>query len=340
MNGGLLLRLSVDMGIDLGTATSLVYIKNRGIVLKEPSVVIIDRDTNEVKAVGEEARQMLGRTPGNVMAVRPLRQGVVSDLEITERMLRYFISKSLGRRILRRPRISICVPSETTQVEKRAVEDAAYQAGARDVSIIEEPVAAAIGAGIDIRKPCGNLIVDIGGGTTDIAVICFSGTVTGSSIKVAGDNFDEAIIRYIKNYHHLLIGEKTAQDIKINIGCAWPRPEMLTMQIRGRNLATGLPKTLVITSDEMLEVLREPSETIANTVKEVLERTPPELVGDIYERGIVMTGGGSLLYGLDQLIEDKIGVNTVIADNPTEVVCIGTGLYIDMINEKKEKKAE
>lgn len=326
------------MGIDLGTATSLVYIKGKGIVVREPSVVIVDRNTNEVKAIGEEGNQMIGRTPGNLIAVRPLRQGVVSDYDITERMLRYFIAKAIGRSMLRRPRVAICVPSETTQMEKKAVEDATYQAGAREVSIIEEPLAAAIGAGIDISRPCGNMIVDIGGGTTDIAVISLNGTVVSSSIKVAGDVCDEAIIHYLRKNHGLLIGERTAQEIKLNIGCVWPRPDMMTMQVRGRNIATGLPKTLVITSDEMLEALREPSEKIANTVREVLERTPPELVGDIYDRGIVMTGGGSLLYGLDQLIEDKVGVNVVIADKPMDVVCIGTGLFLDTLRAKKSRK--
>ena len=275
------MMLSTDIGIDLGTASILVYIKGRGVVLKEPSVVAFDRDTNQIKAIGEEARLMIGRTPGNIVAVRPLRQGVISDYTVTEKMLKYFIKKAVGKKTLRKPRISVCIPSGATEVEKKAVEDATYQAGAREVTIIEEPVAAAIGAGIDISKACGNMIVDIGGGTSDIAVISLGGTVVSTSVKVAGDDFDEAIVRYMRKKHNLLIGERTAEDIKINIGCADKRPEVATMDVRGRNLVTGLPKTISITSDETLEALREPAMSIVDAVHSVLEKTPPELAADL-----------------------------------------------------------
>ena len=326
---------SMDIGVDLGTASVLVYIKGRGVVLKEPSVVAYDRDTNEIREIGEEARKMIGRTPGNIVAIRPLRQGVISDYDITEKMLKYFLRKAMGRKTLRKPRISVCIPSGATEVEKKAVEDAAYQAGAREVSIIEEPIAAAIGAGIDISKPCGNMIVDIGGGTSDIAVISLGGTVVSTSVKVAGDNFDDAIVKYMRKKHNLLIGERTAEEIKISIGCAYPRPEMVTMDVRGRNLVTGLPKTLTVTSDEILDALKEPAMQIVEAVLNVLEATPPELAADIYDRGIVMTGGGSLLNGLDELIEEKTGINTVIADDPMRVVAIGTGRFIEFIHSNR-----
>ncbi len=327
--------LSMDIGVDLGTASVLVYIKGRGVVLKEPSVVAYDRDTNEIREIGEEARKMIGRTPGNIVAIRPLRQGVISDYDITEEMLKYFLRKAMGRRTLRKPRISVCIPSGATEVEKKAVEDATYQAGAREVSIIEEPIAAAIGAGIDISKPCGNMIVDIGGGTTDIAVISLGGTVVSTSVKVAGDNFDDAIVKYMRKKHNLLIGERTAEEIKISIGCAYPRPEMITMDVRGRNLVTGLPKIMTVTSDEILDALKEPAMQIVEAVLNVLERTPPELASDVYERGIVMTGGGSLLSGLDELIEQKTGINTMIADDPMRVVAIGTGKFIEFIHSNR-----
>ncbi len=324
--------LSTDIGIDLGTASILVYIKGKGVVLKEPSVVAFDRDTGKVKAIGEEARLMIGRTPGNIIAVRPLRQGVISDYTVTEKMLKYFIKKAVGRKTFRKPRISVCIPSGATEVEKKAVEDATYAAGARDVQIIEEPVAAAIGAGIDIAKPCGNMIVDIGGGTSDIAVISLGGTVVSTSVKVAGDDFDEAIVRFMRKKHNLLIGERTAEDIKINIGSAYKRAELATMEVRGRNLVTGLPKTITITSDETLEALREPAMQIVDAVHNVLEKTPPELAADIFDRGIVMTGGGSLLNGLDTLIQEKTSINTTIADDPLTAVAIGTGKYIELLS--------
>ena len=329
-----------DIGIDLGTASILVYIKGKGVVLKEPSVVAFDRDTNKIKAIGEEARLMLGRTPGNIVAVRPLRQGVISDYTVTEKMLSYFISRTVGKSLFgRKPRISVCVPSGATEVEKKAVEDATYQAGAREVSIIEEPVAAAIGAGIDIAKPCGNMIVDIGGGTADIAVISLGGVVVSNSIKVAGDDFDEAIVRFMRKKHNLLIGERTAEEIKINVGTVYKRPENLTMDVRGRNLVTGLPKTVTVTSEETEEALREPAYQIVDAVHNVLERTPPELAADISDRGIVLTGGGSLIQGLEELIEEKTGINTMTAEDPLTAVAIGTGKYIEYLadDDKKSK---
>ena len=329
-----------DIGIDLGTASVLVYVKGKGVVLKEPSVVAFDRNTNKIKAIGEEARLMLGRTPGNIVAVRPLRQGVISDYTVTEKMLSYFISRTVGKSLFgRKPRISVCVPSGATEVEKKAVEDATYQAGAREVSIIEEPVAAAIGAGIDIAKPCGNMIVDIGGGTADIAVISLGGVVVSNSIKVAGDDFDEAIVRFMRKKHNLLIGERTAEEIKINVGTVYKRPENLTMDVRGRNLVTGLPKTVTVTAEETEEALREPAYQIVDAVHNVLERTPPELAADISDRGIVLTGGGSLIQGLEELIEEKTGINTMTAEDPLTAVAIGTGKYIEYLadDDKKSK---
>ena len=327
---------SSDIGIDLGTASILVYVKGKGVVLKEPSVVAYDRDTEQIMAIGEEARLMLGRTPGNIVAVRPLRQGVISDYKTTEKMLKYFIQKAVGKSFFgRRPRISVCVPSGVTDVEKRAVEDATYQAGARDVYIIEEPVAAAIGAGIDISRPCGNMIVDIGGGTSDIAVISLDGVVVSSSIKVAGDDFDDAIVRFMRKRHNLLIGERSAEEIKINIGTCYKRPENISMDIRGRNLVTGLPKTVTVSSDETEEVLREVTSQIVDAVHSVLERTPPELAADIADRGIVLTGGGALLHGLEDLIEENTGITTMTAEEPLTAVAIGTGKYIEFLSERK-----
>ena len=335
-----MLGFGQDIGIDLGTATIIAYVKGKGVVLREPSVVAVDNNTKEVLAVGHEARRMLGRTPGNIVAVRPLRQGVISDYTVTEKMLSYFISRTVGKSLFgRKPRISVCVPSGATEVEKKAVEDATYQAGAREVSIIEEPVAAAIGAGIDIAKPCGNMIVDIGGGTADIAVISLGGVVVSNSIKVAGDDFDEAIVRFMRKKHNLLIGERTAEEIKINVGTVYKRPENLTMDVRGRNLVTGLPKTVTVTSEETEEALREPAYQIVDAVHNVLERTPPELAADISDRGIVLTGGGSLIQGLEELIEEKTGINTMTAEDPLTAVAIGTGKYIEYLadDDKKSK---
>ena len=327
---------SSDIGIDLGTASILVYVKGKGVVLKEPSVVAYDRDTEQIMAIGEEASLLLGRTPGYFVAVRPRRQGVISDYKTTEKMLKYFIQKAVGKSFFgRRPRISVCVPSGVTDVEKRAVEDATYQAGARDVYIIEEPVAAAIGAGIDISRPCGNMIVDIGGGTSDIAVISLDGVVVSSSIKVAGDDFDDAIVRFMRKRHNLLIGERSAEEIKINIGTCYKRPENISMDIRGRNLVTGLPKTVTVSSDETEEALREVTSQIVDAVHSVLERTPPELAADIADRGIVLTGGGALLHGLEDLIEENTGITTMTAEEPLTAVAIGTGKYIEFLSERK-----
>ncbi len=323
--------LGLDIGIDLGTATVLIYVKGRGIVLQEPSVVAIDKDTNKFLAIGEEARRMLGRTPGNIVAIRPLRDGVISDYEITERMLRYFINKICGSHYLKlfRPRIMVCVPSGVTEVERRAVFDAAIQAGARKTYLIEEPIAAAIGAGIDISKACGSMVVDVGGGTTDIAVISLGGIVVSTSIKVAGDKFDEHIVRYMRKKHNVMIGERTAEELKINIGTVYPRVQEVSMDIRGRNLVSGLPKTITVTSSEIMEALEEPISSVVEAVHSVLERTPPELAADISDRGIVMTGGGSLIYGLDKLLQEKTGINVIIADDAISCVALGTGKALD-----------
>ena len=319
------------IGIDLGTATVLVHLKGKGIVLREPSVVAIDRNSGTVVSVGEEARRMLGKTPGNIVAIKPLKDGVISDYTVTEKMLKYFIQKAVGKQRFRKPLISICVPSQVTEVERKAVEDAAFQAGARDVKIIEEPIAAAIGAGIDIARPCGNMIVDIGGGTSDIAVISLGGTVVSASIKIAGDDFDEAIVRYMRKKHNLLIGERTAEDIKIRIGSAFPRPESVTIDVRGRNLVTGLPKTITVSSEETEEALKDTTSQIVEAVHGVLEKTPPELAADIADRGIVLTGGGSLLYGLEELIESKTNITTMTAEEPMTAVAIGTGKYVEFL---------
>lgn len=321
-----------DIGIDLGTASVLVYIKGKGIVLKEPSVVAIDRNNNKILAVGEEARLMLGRTPGNIVATRPLREGVISDYDVTEKMLRYFIDKAVGRKRLFKPRMIVCVPSGVTEVEKRAVIDAANNAGARSTRLIEEPIAAAIGAGLDISKASGNMVIDIGGGTSDIAVISLGGIVVSTSIKIAGDKFDEAIVRYMRKKHNIMIGERTAEELKINIGTAYPREEVVKIEVRGRNLISGLPKTIEVTSDEMLEALSEPVATIADAVHSVLERTPPELSADISDRGIVMTGGGSLLYGLDMLIAKRTGIPVYVAQEAISCVALGTGKSLDHID--------
>ena len=328
-----------DIGIDLGTATVIAYVKGKGIVLREPSVVAVDRNSGDVLAVGQEARRMLGRTPGNIIATRPLREGVISDYTVTEKMLKYFINKVCGKFIFA-PRIMICIPSQVTEVEKRAVIDAASQAGARKVYLIEEPIAAAIGAGIDISKPCGNMIVDIGGGTTDIAVISLGGSVVSTSLKVAGDKLDEAIVKYIKRKHNIMIGERTAEDLKINIGCVYPKIQDVEMDIRGRDLVTGLPKTVTVYSSEMLEALIEPAMMIVDAVHSVLERTPPELASDISDRGIYMTGGGCLVDGLDKLLHEKTGINVMIAEDAVSCVALGTGKALDNLDalDGKTKK--
>ena len=323
--------LTTDIGSDLGTASILVFVRGKGVVLKEPSVVAFDRDSGKIRAIGEEARLMIGRTPENIVAVRPLKEGVISDYRVTEKMLKYFIQKAVGRRLLKKPRISVCVPSGATEVERMAVEEAAMAAGAREVAIIEEPLAAAIGAGIDINRPCGNMIVDIGGGTSDIAVISLGGTVVSTSIKIAGNDFDEAIVRYMRKQHNLLIGDQTAEEIKIKVGCAYPLPEVKKMDVKGRNLVTGLPKNVTVSSEETEEALRDATSQIVEAVHSVLEKTPPELASDIADRGIVMTGGGSLLQGLDQLIESGTGIHTMVAQDPMKCVAIGTGKFLEFL---------
>ncbi|HQD41013.1 MAG TPA: rod shape-determining protein [Bacillota bacterium] len=324
-----MLDLNVEMGIDLGTASVLVYVRKKGVVLNEPSVVALDKNTDKILAVGEEARQMLGRTPGNIVAIRPLKDGVISDFEITERMLKHFIQKACGTRRIFKPRVIICVPSGVTQVEKRAVIDAANQAGARKTYLIEEPVAAAIGAGLDISKPSGNMIADIGGGTTDVAVISLGGIVVNASIKIAGDKFDEAIIRYMRKKYNLLIGERTAEEMKIRIGSAFETGNGKSMDVRGRNLVTGLPKTHEVFSHEMVEALEEPVAAIVDTIHSVIEKTPPELAADISNSGIVLTGGGALLHGLDMLLNQKLGTPVRVADDPISCVAIGTGKALE-----------
>ena len=325
-----------DIGIDLGTATVIAYIKGKGIVLREPSVVAVDNNTGEVVAVGEEARRMLGRTPGNIVATRPLREGVISDYTVTEKMLKYFINK-VGGKTLFAPRIMICIPSRVTEVEKKAVIDAATNAGARKVYLIEEPIAAAIGAGIDISKPCGNMVVDIGGGTTDIAVISLGGSVVSTSIKVAGDKFDEYVSKYIKKKYNLAIGERTAEELKVNVGCVYPKIQDVEMDVRGRDLTTGLPTTVTIHSSEMLEALQEPALMIVDAVHSVLERTPPELAADISDKGIYMTGGGCLIDGLDKLLQEKTGINVMIAQDTVSCVALGTGKALDNLDSLDEK---
>ena len=322
-----------EVGIDLGTVNVLVYIKGKGIVLNEPSVVAINNDTDEILAVGEEARQMLGRTPANIVAVRPLRDGVISDYDITERMLKYFIRKTCGSGRFFKPKIMVCVPSGVTEVEKRAVREAATQAGGKDVYLMEEPVAAAIGAGIDIAKPDGVMVIDIGGGTTDIAVISLGGIVASTSVKMAGDKFDESIIKYMRKVHKLYIGERTAEDLKLTIGTAYPREETISRECRGRDLVTGLPKSVEITSDEMMEALEEPLFTICEAVHNVLERTPPELAADISNSGIIVTGGGALMYGIDKRIQERTGIKVIIAEDPKSCVAIGTGKSLDILDK-------
>ena len=332
-------RSGTDLGIDLGTATVLVYAKGKGVILKEPSVVAINKNNNKVLAVGEEARRMIGRTPGNIVAVRPLRDGVISDYDITEKMIKAFIKKACGKSKMTTPKVMVCVPSQATEVEKRAVMDAARNSGAKRVHLIEEPLAAAIGSGLDITKPNGSMVVDIGGGTTDIAVISLGGVVVRSSIKVAGDKFDEAIIKYVRTKYKVMIGEKTAEDLKLSVGSAFKGSRNLITTMKGRNLVTGLPDQLEINTEEIREALLESVTLIVDSVKSVLERTPPELAADIIEKGIVMTGGGSLLDGLDKLIEAKTGVEVRIADNSVEAVAEGIGQvlgYLDKLDSSLE----
>ncbi len=326
-------RTGTDLAIDLGTATVLVYVNGKGVILKEPSVVAINKNNNNLLAIGEEARKMIGRTPGNIVAVRPLRDGVISDYDITQRMLKEFIKKACGNRNISAPRVIVCVPSQATEVEKRAVMDAAMNSGAKTVQLIEEPLAAAIGAGLDISKPNGSMVVDIGGGTCDIAVISLGGVVERESIKVAGDKFDESITKYVRSKYKLMIGEKTAEDLKINIGSAFKNARNLACMMKGRNLITGLPDEIEITTEEIRLAIEEPVQNIVDTVKKVLEKTPPELASDIIERGIVMTGGGALLHGLDKLIEFSTGVSVSVAEDAVECVAKGTGAVLGYIDK-------
>ncbi len=323
-----------DIGIDLGTATVLVFSKNKGIIYNEPAVVAVDVKTRKIVAVGDDAYRMLGRTPGNIAAVRPMRNGVISDYDMIEWILKVFIKKTIKSKFLSRPRVIVCIPSGATGVEKRAVRQAALQAGARQVYLIEEPMAAALGAGIRVEEPSGNMIVDVGGGTTDVAVISLGGVVCTRSIRVGGDDFDEAIIRYARRKHNLLIGERTAEELKIKIGTIYPSEKVTetSMEIRGRDLVTGLPKTILITSAELAIALEEPVELIIETIKEVLENTPPELAADIVERGVVLSGGCSLLHGLDLLISERTGLSVYTAEDALSCVVKGTGLALDKID--------
>ncbi len=330
--------MALDVGIDLGTANVLVYIKGKGIVLEEPSVVAVNNDTDEILAVGEEARQMLGRTPANIVAVKPLRDGVISDYDITEKMLKYFIRKACGSSRFFKPRIMVCVPSGVTEVEKRAVKEAATQAGGKNVFLIEEPVAAAIGAGLDIAKPDGTMVIDIGGGTTDVAVIALGGIVASTSVKVAGDRFDDAIIKYMRKTHKLYIGERTAEDLKKSIGSAYPREETVYAECRGRDLVTGLPKSIQVSSDEIMTAIEEPLYTICEAVHGVLEKTPPELAADITNSGIVITGGGAYLYGIDKRIHDRTNIEVRIAENAEACVATGTGQALNVIEAIENNK--
>lgn len=327
---------SNDMGIDLGTATTLVYVKGQGIVLCEPSVVAIHKGSHSVLAVGEEAKRMLGRTPGNIVAIRPMKDGVIADFEITEDMLRYFIKKVHNRRVFVRPRMVIAIPSGITEVEKRAVKDSAEHAGAREVYLVEEPIAAAIGVGLPIQEPGGNMIIDIGGGTTEIAVISLAGIVFSRSIRIGGDELDESIIEHLKKTYNLMIGERTAEDIKIKVGSAYPLEEELTMEVRGRDLVAGLPKTITISSEEIREAVAGPISAILEATRMTLERTPPELSADLIERGIILAGGGSLLRGIDKLISEETGLPVHVAEDPMTAVAIGTGKVLSEIKYLKK----
>lgn len=323
---------SNDLAIDLGTANTLVYVKGRGIVLREPSVVAIHNHTKEILAVGAEAKQMLGRAPGNIVAIRPMKDGVIANFEVTEAMIRIFIQKVHNRKTMVRPRVVIAVPSGITQVEKRAVRDSALSAGANEVFLIEEPMAAAVGVGLPVREPTGNMIIDIGGGTTEVAIISMSGIVYSKSVRVAGDEMDEAIINYIKRKYNLLIGERTAEEIKINIGSAYPLEKRLTMEVKGRDLVAGIPKTLVISDEEIREALSETFGTIVEAVKIALERTPPELAADIVDKGVVIAGGGSLIKGLDTLLRESTGLPITLAEDPLSAVALGAGKVLEDTN--------
>lgn len=330
---------SNDLAIDLGTATTLTFVKGRGVVFHEPSVVAVQRlphGGKRILAVGKAAKEMLGRTPGNIMAVRPLKDGVIADFDVTEAMLRYFITQAHSHRTLVKPRIIICVPAGITDVEKRAVQDSALAAGAREVYLIEEPMAAAIGAGLPVTEPCGNMVVDIGGGTTEVAVISLSGIVYAKSLRVGGNRLDEAIIAYLKRQHNLLIGEQTAEQLKIQVGCAFPLETELSMEVRGRDLVAGVPRSMMVTSEEVRAALSEPLGQIVDTVREVLEQTPPELSADIIKNGVVLTGGGALLRNIDKLLQHETGLPFVVSDNPEYAVVLGTGRALEELRLLKE----
>ena len=322
-------KMTKDMGIDLGTANTLVYIKGQGIVVREPSVVAIRDDSKEVLAVGEEAKKMIGRTPGNIVAIRPMKDGVIADFDVTQSMLSYFIQKAAAKKGVVSPRIAICVPFGVTEVEKRAIEEAARAAGARDAYLIEEPMAAAIGAGLKVEEPEGNMVVDIGGGTTEIAIISLGGIVTAKSIRIGGDEFDESIVSYVKKEYNLMIGERTAEDVKISIGSTFKDDQETNMQIRGRDLISGLPKTIEINSTEVRDALKEPIRSRVDAIKSTLEKTPPELASDIMENGIMLTGGGALLRGLDKLVKQETGMPVQIAEDPLDCVALGTGKSVE-----------
>jgi len=325
-----------DIGIDLGTANTLVHVKGKGIILREPSVVAINRKTGNILAVGDVAKKMIGRTPGNITAIRPMKDGVIADFEITQNMLKYFIRRAITGKILSKPRVVICVPSGVTEVEKRAVEEATLQSGAREAYLIEEPMAAAIGANLPVEEPTGSMIVDIGGGTSEVAVISLGGIVTSRSLRIAGDEFDEAIVNYIKKEYNLMIGERTAENIKVTIGTAYPKENDETMDIRGRDLVLGLPKNLSITSTEIMGALKEPINAIVDAIKFTLERTPPELASDIMDKGIMLAGGGALLSELDTLIKEETGMPVSIAERPLDCVVVGTGKVLDEIEILKK----
>jgi len=324
-----LFGMSMSVGIDLGTANVLVYVKGKGIVLREPSVVAVDRDSDKILAIGQEARDMIGRTPGNIIAIRPLRDGVIADYEMTEAMIRHFLEKVIGRSFLFRPKVMICVPTGVNDVEKRAVQEAAEQAGAKRTELIEEPIAAALGAGIDISEPMGSMIVDIGGGTCDVAVISLGGIVCGESLRVAGDKFDSDIELYIKKEYNLIIGERTAENIKVQVGAAYPSARNEKISVRGRDVVSGLPKNVTVSSDEIAVALHDSVESIITCVKNVLERTPPELAADIMDHGIILTGGGAMLYGLADLIRTETNIPAMLADDALSCVAIGTGKAIE-----------
>jgi len=325
-----------DIGIDLGTANTLIHVKGKGIILREPSVVAINKKTNSILAVGDEAKNMIGRTPGDIVAIRPMKDGVIADFDTTQIMLKYFIQKTITRGVFSKPRVVICVPSGVTEVEKRAVEEATLAAGAKEAYLIEEPMAAAIGSGLPVEEPSGSMVVDIGGGTSEVAVISLGAIVTSKSLRIAGDEFDESIVHYVKKEYNLMIGERTAEEIKMAIGAAYPKPKEESIEIRGRDLVTGLPKNITITSSEIIEALKEPINAIIDAIKFTLEKTPPELAADIMDRGIMLTGGGALLDGLDKLINEETGMPVTIAETPLDCVARGTGKVLEEIETLKK----